>query len=258
MAEGAETKAAIWHRLAPALVSLVVLSLAWELAARIAANPLFFPPPSKIARGFYEAYATGSIFPHIAASLWRCLAGFLAAAFLAIPFGVMVGYFSVLRRFLDPLVGLFRPVPPLALIPLLILWFGIGELSKVILIFIACFFPIFISTEHGVSRVDPVLLRAARLLGASQLDVLRKVIIPGAFPEIFTGLRISLALSLLAIVAAELVAANRGLGFLILEAQRTYDTVGVFVGIISIALLGFTLDFLMKQVRHRAMPWLKV
>lgn len=200
-------------------------------------------------------YVSGAIFPHIIASLSRCLAGFLFAAATAIPLGVVTGYFSTLRRFIDPLVEILRPVPPLALIPLLILWFGIGETSKIVLIFVACFFPIFISTEHGVARVDRALVRAARLLGANERDILWKVIIPGALPETFTGMRISLAISLLAIVAAELVAAQRGLGFFILESQRTYDTVGVFVGIITIALLGFTLDVVMRMVRRRTIPW---
>ncbi|MGQ0545969.1 MAG: ABC transporter permease, partial [Betaproteobacteria bacterium] len=138
---------------------------------------------------------------------------------------------------------------------LLILWFGIGETSKIVLIFIACFFPIFISSEHGVGRVDRSLVRAGRLLGASERDILWKVIIPGALPEIFTGLRISLAISLLAIVAAELVAADKGLGFYILDSERTFHTVGVFVGIVTIAVIGFTLDLLVRKLWRRLMPW---
>lgn len=237
-------------------IAVIVSALfLWEIAARLIGNPLFFPAPTIILSALLEMYISGEIFPHIEASLFRCLSGFLSAAVLAVPLGVMAGYFPTLRRIVDPLVDLLRPVPPLALIPLLILWLGIGEMSKVALIFIACFFPIFINTEHGAARVDRMLVRAGRLLGARQSDIVWKVIIPSALPDIFTGLRISLALSLLAIVAAELVAANKGLGFLILDAERRYDTPVVFVGIITIALLGFTLDVFVRKARERLMPW---
>jgi ABC-type nitrate/sulfonate/bicarbonate transport system permease component len=235
----------------------VLVLAAWEWYARSGrVDPIFLPPVSLIATTFAQLLWSGELLQHAAASLQRVFVGYGMAAVSAITLGLLVGWFSLLRELLDPMIEAVRPVSPIALIPLAILWFGIGPESKIFIIFIGTFFPILLNTIAGVRNTDRLMIRAARALGAGQLRILRTVSIPSAAPFIHTGLRISLSIAFIVIVASEMVAAQDGLGWLILDSQRVYRTDAVFVGILSISGLGLLADYGMRRLGQRAFPWM--
>lgn len=234
---------------------VLVLGL-WELYARSGAvDPIFLPPVSLIVKTFFQVLWSGELLQHAIASLQRVFAGFTIAAVTGIILGLLVGWFQIVRDFLDPLIELTRPVSPIALIPLAILWFGIGPESKIFVIFMATFFPILLNTIAGVQNTDRLMVRAAQALGARQFRILRTVSIPSAAPFIFSGLRISLGIAFIVIIASEMVAAQNGLGWLILDSQRVYRTDTVFVGIVTISGLGLTADYAMRRLGQLAFPW---
>jgi len=231
---------------------------AWEAYTRLAGvDPIFLPPISTILERFWELLWSGEIIWQAAASLGRLFAGYSLAAAVAISLGLFIGSFQVLRDILDPVIEMIRPVSPISLIPLAILWFGIGPESKIFVIFMASFFPILLNTVAGVQSTDQLMIRAARALGASRMRILCTVSIPAAAPFVYTGLRISMSIAFVVIVAAEMVAAQSGLGWLILDAQRVYDTSTMFVGIVTISGLGFTMDWLMRRAARLAFPWMQ-
>ncbi|MNV55511.1 putative aliphatic sulfonates transport permease protein SsuC [compost metagenome] len=200
----------------------------------------------------YDLFASGTIFRDIGASLGRVLAAWLLAALVAIPLGLLQGTRPRLASVLEPLVELFRPISPLAWIPMAILWFGIGEAGKVFIIFIATFFPILLNTVSGVKAVDPVLVRAGRVLGCnSDARLFWQVILPAAMPTILVGLRISFGIGWAAIIAAELVAANKGLGYLIANGMEILRSDQVLAGMVIIALLGILIDAGFRMLGHR-------
>jgi ABC-type nitrate/sulfonate/bicarbonate transport system permease component len=235
---------------------LVVLGL-WEAYARSGlVDPLYLPPPSQIASVFWGLLVSGVLIGHAVASLERVFAGFLLAAVAGIGLGLLIGWFRVLSDFLDPLIELIRPVSPIALIPLAILWFGIGAESKIFVIFIGTFFPILINTIAGVRHTDPVMINAARALGASDIRILYTVSLPSAVPFIYAGLRVSMGIAFIVIVASEMVAAQNGLGWLILDSERVYRTDRMFVGIVSISTLGLLMDYVTRRIGEAAFPWI--
>jgi ABC-type nitrate/sulfonate/bicarbonate transport system permease component len=240
------------------LVGPITVLLVWELYTRLAGiDPIFLPPVSTIAERFLELLLSGQIVMHALASLGRLFAGYLLAAVVAISLGLFIGSFRIVRDILDPVVEMIRPVSPISLIPLAILWFGIGPESKIFVIFMASFFPILLNTIAGVQNTDQMMIRAALALGASRMRILRTVSIPAAAPFVFTGLRISMSIAFVVIIAAEMVAAQNGLGWLILDAQRVYDTATMFVGIAVISGLGFTVDWMMRRITRLAFPWMQ-
>lgn len=240
------------------LTGPVVALLSWEAYTRLAGvDPIFVPPVSAIVKRFGELLLTGEIISHAAASLVRLFIGYFLAAFFAITLGALVGSIRVVRDLVDPLAEMVRPISPISLIPLAILWFGIGAESKIFIIFMASFFPIYLNTVAGILNTDRTVVRAAQALGASRTRILWTVSIPGAAPFIFTGLRISMSIAFVVIIAAEMVAAQDGLGWLILDAQRIYATDTVFVGILTISALGFTMDWVMRRVGRVAFPWME-
>lgn len=236
---------------------LVVLA-AWEAYARSGrVDPVFLPPVSAIAATFGQFLVSGELVQHAAASLQRVFIGYGMAVVAGVVLGVLVGWFRIVREVADPLIEATRPVSPIALIPLAILWFGIGPESKIFIIFIGTFFPILLNTIAGVRHTDVLMIRAARALGAGQLRILRTVSIPAAAPFIHTGLRISLSIAFIVIVASEMVAAQNGLGWLILDSQRVYRTDAVFVGILAISGLGLLADYGMRRLGRLAFPWIQ-
>jgi taurine transport system permease protein len=174
---------------------------------------------------------------------------------VAIPLGLWMGLSPLARALFDPLVEFYRPVPPLAYLPLIVIWFGIGELSKVLLIALAILAPVVIATAHGVRSVDPLRLRAAQSFGAGRWQLLRHVVLPGAAPEILTGLRVGLGVGWSTLVAAELVAATRGLGFMVQSAAQFLNTDIVVLGIFVIAVIAFTLELGLRALQRRLVPW---
>ena len=249
------------RRLSLSLATLLALLALWWLVARLGwVDPLFLPPPGRVLaqlvtlagdQGFMDA----TLWQHLGASLQRILIALLAAAVFGISTGLAMGLSPTVRGMLDPLIELYRPVPPLAYLPLMVIWFGIGETSKVLLIYLAIFAPVAMATLAGVQSAQQVRLRAARSLGASRVQVLWHVILPGALPEILTGLRIGLGVGWSTLVAAELIAATRGVGFMVQSAGEFLATDVVLAGILVIALVAFVLELGLRALQRRLTPW---
>ncbi|MEJ1978294.1 MAG: ABC transporter permease [Acetobacteraceae bacterium] len=182
-------------------------------------NPVLLPGPGAVVATGIDLVRTGELQRDIAASLYRVVVGFAIASVIGVATGLAVGTWRTLEDLLDPMIELLRPIPPLAFLPMMVLWFGIGEGSKIAFIAYAAFFPVFTTTLEGIKFVDPVLLRAAASLGATRQEMFRYVVLPAALPSIVTGLRLAFGLSFFVIVAAEFIAADSGLGYLINDAR---------------------------------------
>ncbi|HHY1804835.1 TPA: taurine ABC transporter permease TauC [Escherichia coli] len=238
----------------------ILLTVWWAVAALQLISPLFLPPPQQVLaklltiagpQGFMDA----TLWQHLAASLTRILLALLAAVLIGIPVGIAMGLSPTVRGILDPIIELYRPVPPLAYLPLMVIWFGIGETSKILLIYLAIFAPVAMSALAGVKSAQQVRIRAAQSLGASRAQVLWFVILPGALPEILTGLRIGLGVGWSTLVAAELIAATRGLGFMVQSAGEFFATDVVLAGIAVIAIIAFLLELGLRALQRRLTPW---
>jgi ABC-type nitrate/sulfonate/bicarbonate transport system permease component len=212
------------------------------------------PPPNDVAAAGWELTKSGELWKHLRDSLKREFVAFLWAT-LAIPLGIAMGWWKAVEDQVDPVVEVLRPVPPLAWIPLSILWFGVGDTQNQFIIFLGCFFPILLNTIAGVKGVEPNLVRAARCLGAGEAKILWRVVLRAALPQIVTGIRIGLGVGWMALVAAELVGANSGLGFLINDARTVLRTDYVIVGMATIGIVGLAIDRVIRAVVARAMPW---
>ena len=242
--------------------SLSIASLLWLWWAVTSAGliePLFLPSPQAVlARGWQllgEGYMNASLWQHLGASLGRIGLGLLAAVLTAVPLGIAIGRHRIARGIFDPLIEFYRPIPPLAYLPLIVIWCGIGELSKVLLIYLAIFAPVAIATATGVRNVDPTKLRAAQSLGATQAQLIRHVILPSALPDILTGIRIGLGVGWSTLVAAELIAATEGLGFMVQSAAQFLVTDVVILGILVIALIAFALELGLRALQRKLVPW---
>ncbi|MBM7062913.1 taurine ABC transporter permease TauC [Pseudomonas sp. UL073] len=236
-----------------------LLMLWWAVTSAGLIEPLFLPSPQAVLgrawRLLGEGYMDASLAQHLGASLGRIGLALLAAVFTAIPLGIAIGRNRVVRGIFDPLIEFYRPIPPLAYLPLIVIWCGIGELSKVLLIYLAIFAPLAIATATGVRSVDPTKLRAAQSLGATPAQLVRHVILPSALPEILTGLRIGLGVGWSTLVAAELIAAQRGLGFMVQSAAQFLVTDVVIAGILIIALIAFALELGLRALQRKLVPW---
>jgi ABC-type nitrate/sulfonate/bicarbonate transport system permease component len=241
---------------------LAAVLVAWEVISSLAiprwdpSSALLFPAPSHVVRTMGRLMATGDLFIHIGSSLRRVCIGYLTAAFMAVPLGVAMGWWKAVEVLVDPLVNLLRPVPPLAWIPISILWFGIGDAQNGFIIWLCAFFPILLNTATGVKAIDPLHVRAALCLGATRTALFRRIILNGALPSIVTGLRIGLGIGWMGLVAAELVAAPSGLGYLISDARSLLATDVVVVGMVTIGLLGLLIDIAVRRVAKALIPWL--
>lgn len=253
---------------APRRLSLLALGLLsvggllwawWVVTAAGLIEPLFLPSPQTVlARGWKlvtEGYLDASLWQHLGASLGRIGLALLAAVLTAIPLGIAIGRSRVVRGLVDPLIEFYRPIPPLAYLPLIVIWCGIGELSKVLLIYLAIFAPIVIATSTGVRNVDPARIRAAQALGATPAQLVRHVILPSALADILTGVRIGLGVGWSTLVAAELIAAQRGLGFMVQSAAQFLVTDVVILGILLIAVIAFALELGLRALQRRLVPW---
>ncbi|WP_323962633.1 taurine ABC transporter permease TauC [Aeromonas hydrophila] len=249
------------RRLGVSLLTLCALLALWWLVARLGLiSPLFLPPPAQVLQQFAtlagpQGFMDATLWQHLAASLQRILIALAAATLCGVTVGLAMGLSPTLRGMLDPLIELYRPVPPLAYLPLMVIWFGIGETSKVLLIYLAIFAPVAMATLAGVQGAKQVRLRAARALGANRWQVLWYVIVPGALPDILTGLRIGLGVGWSTLVAAELIAATRGVGFMVQAAGEFLATDVVLAGILVIALIAFTLELGLRALQRRLTPW---
>lgn len=241
------------------LTLAALLTLWWAVTATGLIEPLFLPPPSAVLQKGWLLATTGymdaTLWQHLGASLNRIGLGLGFAVLTAVPAGIAIGSNRIARGILDPLIEFYRPIPPLAYLPLIVIWCGIGELSKVLLIYLAIFAPIAIATATGVRTVDPAKLRAAQSLGASRAQLIRHVILPSALPDILTGVRIGLGVGWSTLVAAELIAATSGLGFMVQSAAQFLVTDVVVLGILVIALIAFAMEMSLRALQRKLVPW---
>ncbi len=222
-------------------------------------EPIWLPPPESVAIRFVDILQNGfrnySLWEHLGSSLYRVVVGFLLGALVGIPLGYAMGLSNWARGWFDPIVEFMRPVPPLALIPLVIIWAGIGEEGKIVLLFLAALWIMAIAARAGVSGVNLSKVHAAYSLGASKSQIMRHVIMPNSLPEIFTGGRVAMGVCWGTVVAAELVAATQGAGMMIMVASRFQLTDIVIMGIILIGIIGFGIDILMRMAESALVPW---
>ena len=244
----------------PNLMLLAFVILAWQFASTIwlpSIDPymaVLMPAPTTIALTAAGMIASGELVFHLLASLKREASAFLIAA-TAIPLGIAMGWWRLVYNQVNPIMEILRPIPPLAWIPLSILWFGIGDEQNEFIIFLGMFFPILVNTIVGVKNIDPNMVRAARSLGAPEHKVLARIVLMGALPQIITGVRIGLGVGWMALVAAELVGANSGLGFLINDARSMLRTDTITVGMLAIGVVGFVIDTAIRALSRRLLPW---
>lgn len=239
------------------VLSILVL---WFLITSLHIIPeLFLPSPSavwhKYSQVSQQGFMKATLWQHLAQSIGRVLTALLAAIVLGVPVGLWMGMNPWVRAVLDPWVELLRPIPPLAYLPLLVIWFGIGESTKIILIFLSILTPIIISSAHGVLSHQHNRERAALSLGATHFQVIRYVILPTALPHILTGIRIGLGVGWSTLVAAELVAADRGIGFMVQSAAQFLITDTVILGIIVIALVAVSFELFLRWLQQQLAPW---
>ncbi len=246
-------------RIVVGTISLGSLILLYTLVSNFSGvNPALMPPPQAIGATFWRMMADGSLWEDTAASLLRILVGYSIGTSLAILIGTLMGWFRIVEFIFDPIVEAFRPVPPLAYIPLIILWIGIGEESRILVLVMASFLTCIVNAYSGMKQVPRVYVEAARTLGASEATIFRRVALPFALPYIFAGMRVAMAASWATLVAAELVAAQSGLGYMLQAGRRFFDTSVVMVGIITIGILAFTLDRLFRFAQSRLNRWEEV
>ena len=231
----------------PVGVSLIFLLL-WEGAVRFSGSDLF-PKPLDVLRGIIELVEKGLLLKYIVASLFRVTWGFAMALLVGVPVGLLLGWYAHAFAAFNPLIQMFRPISPIAWIPVAILWFGVSDAAPVFLIFLASVFPITVSSIAAVKNMQPVYLRAAQNFGLTRGQLFRRVIFPSCLPQILTGIRIALGVAWLVVVAAEMIAVNSGLGYLIIDARnagKRYDL--VVAGMVMIGVIGLVLDLLVRQL----------
>jgi ABC-type nitrate/sulfonate/bicarbonate transport system permease component len=236
-------------------VPLIFLA-AWELAARLGpGNTLLFPPPSAALADLMVLTASGYLWKALYASLFRVVCGFAIAVVAGSVLGMTMARVRLVNDIFDPMVELLRPISALALFPLAILWFGIGDASKIFLIALASSFPVILNTYAGARGIDANLVRAARSLGATEFEIFKGVVLPASLPHIFTGVRLAWGISLIVIIAAEMIGATVGVGYMILEAEQTFRTERVLAGIFVIGVIGFVTDLGFRWLRRWLLPW---
>lgn len=234
----------------------VVILLLWQLLVEFEyINPLLFPAPSSIFVDLYHMVQSGELFFHLRISVVRAMAGFAIGSLLGLVVGICVGLFKKSEYMLDPTIQMLRTVPLLAITPLFILWFGFGELSKILLISMGAFFPLYVNSFLGVRNVDSKLFDVARVLEFSRLHQITKVVLPAAMPNILLGMRLSLSTSWLCLVVAELMGADQGIGYLIQDARAYMRTGVVFVGILIFAIVGKLTDSLVRILEEKLLKW---
>lgn len=239
--------------------SLVLIAL-WFLVTESGwVKPLFLPSPlavwDKFVLALTEGVSNSTLIQHTLASLARVFGAFALAMALAIPIGILMGVNRFVRGLFDPIIEFYRPLPPLAYLPLVIIWLGIGEFPKVFLIFLAIFAPMAIAARAGVRSVSTEQIHAAYAMGATRGQVISQVIMKAALPEIFTGMRIGIGVGWTTLVAAEMVAANRGLGFMVLNAAENLESDTVIMGILIIGIFAFAFDLLIRYLEKVLIPW---
>lgn len=228
----------------------------WQFFAGVGwINPVLLPSPTHLAEAAWELLSEGTLIQHTLASLNRVLTGFVLAGIAGIVLGVVLGWSPVISDLIRPVVESLRPIPPIAWTPIAILWFGVGNAPSYFLVFIGAIFPVFVNTYSAVRHIDRNQINAALCLGAGPGLLIRDIIVPAALPIIFPGLRIALGVGWMCVVAAELIAAQSGLGYMIQQNRVLLQTQNVVTGMITIGLVGFAMSALMSVIEKRLIPW---
>ncbi|MGN9841170.1 ABC transporter permease [Nonomuraea sp. H19] len=236
--------------------AILLLLAAWELLPRLGVvDRVFVPPLSENLAAWYDLLISGRLPEHLQASLVRSLSGFGLAIVLAIPLGLLIGWYRPLADLLTPLLEVFRNTSAVALLPVFTLILGIGETTKIAFVLYACSWPILLNTISGVKTVEPLLIKSARSMGLGPVRLFQKVILPAAVPTIFTGVRLAGAYSILVLLFAEMVGAKAGLGYLILDTQSSFRIPDMYAGIITISALGLLFNLLLIAVERRFSTW---
>ncbi|MEH7548552.1 ABC transporter permease [Neobacillus vireti] len=237
-------------------IVILLLLILWETAPRMGlVDPTFFPPFSKVAESWWGLVISGDLYAHFQASILRSLFGFGLAILVAIPLGLIIGWYPLASELLNPVLEVFRNTAALALLPVFILLLGIGETSKVSIVFFACTFPILLNTINAVRNVDLLLIKAAKSMALPSYRLFYKIILPASIPTIFTGIRMAGSSSILVLIAAEMVGAKEGLGYLINYSQQNFQIPQMYAGIITISLLGVAINYLLISLERKFSSW---
>ncbi len=235
---------------------ILALAVLWEVAPRLGfTDPTFLPPLSEVLQAGWALALNGQLWEHTSYSLARALGGLALAVLYAIPLGLAIGWYQRLGHAVNPLIELLRNTAPLALLPVFLLLLGIGEVSKVAIVVYACSWPLLLNTIVAVRQVDPLLVKSARTMGATPRQLFLKVILPSSVPTIFVGIRLASATAILVLLAAEMVGAKAGLGYLIIYAQYSFLIGDMYFGIIAITFIGVALNFVLQTLERRLTAW---
>ena len=255
MAKGSERRR-VFGDFGWALLPFVFLVSFWVLLRESGLiNPTLLPSPLSVFKVFWTNLTEGELLANIRMSVQRVVLGLLLGMLVAVPVGFLVGWYKPVRRFVDPLINFFRALPPIALIPLVIVYLGIGEVAKIAILFYASFFAAVIVMYEGMTQISPVYIRVARTLGATDFEIFTKVMLPMTVPHMLTALRVALGVAWATLVAAELVAAQQGLGAMIQNASAFFDLGTIYLGIICIGALALGMDLLLRRISKRLVAW---
>jgi NitT/TauT family transport system permease protein len=255
-ADGLRWTLAQLHRVFKASIAILGFLALWETAPRFGlVNVTFFPPLSEVLRVWWQLLLSGDIAENTLDSLTRSFSGFLLAIVVSIPLGLAMGWWKPMAQYLNPLLELFRNTAALALLPVFILLLGLGETSKIAIVFYTCVFPLLLNTISGVRNVDPLLIKSARSMGLSSVSLFRRVILPASVPTIFIGIRQAGASSILVLVAAEMVGAKSGLGYMIQYTQFSFQIPEMYASIITISIIGVIINYLLVYLERKLTAW---
>ncbi len=235
------------------LIIPIIIIIVWALLTTYTGiiPSYLIPSPSAVLVAFGNLLSNGTLITDTVSTLTRVLLGFIIAALVAIPLGIFIGWSKTANDLSSFIIGVLRPIPPIAWIPFAILWFGVGLSSAIFIIFLGSIFPILINTADGVKRTDKVYIESAYTMGASQLQVLKKVVLPAALPNIITGLKVGIGIGLMCTVAAEMIGSDNGLGYLILTATSMLDSASAIVGMLTIGVIGLGFDYFFRRTENK-------
>lgn len=237
------------------LIIVIFLAL-WEILPSVGIiDRAFLPPVSEVIEALIKMISSGALIDNILISLQRAFLGFALAVLVAIPLGILMGWYKLFEKFVDPLIQAFRNTSTLALYPVFILFLGIGEASKIAILFKAALWPILINTISGVKNVDPLLIKSARSMAVSNIFLFRKVVLPSSVPSIASGIRLGASIALVVLVAAEMIGAKSGLGFLIINSQYNFMIPEMYAAIVTLVLLGLALNYVLVWLEKKATGW---
>ncbi len=245
-----------WEKTCYFFASFGIVIAVWELSRALhLIDPKLFPSVMAVLHSFVTLLKDGSLQKHMYASFLRVLSGFTIGIVMAVVLGFLIGWFRTARLLIDPMINFFRALPPIALIPLLIIFFGIGETSKIIVLCYASFFPALVVIYQALVGLDPLYIRASKTLGATNLEIFGKIILPQLIPHIITACRVSLGVCWATLVAAELIAAQRGIGAMMVDAQNFFQMAPLVLGILLIGAISLAMDAAVRAIERRATAW---